>query len=184
MNPILGEWSDDNTNEDEYDGDHDDKDMSRPSPRYPIAPLRLQQGNGTPLVGTVTKKDPKGLPIKQEQEQTHTSTKRAPGTTTTSITIPPQNQSMIYASGLSQPLLKYPDQRTLHLEGHYYIYVRNFLAQHKILMECACVTSHKLEQENDLLLMDTGYAKTKDELSDPIIRTINYCRSYLKVKCF
>ena len=49
-------------------------------------------------------------------------------------------------------------------------------------MEFACVNSHKLEQENDLFLMDKACAKTKEEISDPIIRTINYCRSYLEVK--
>ena len=51
-------------------------------------------------------------------------------------------------------------------------------------MMCACVTSLKLEQEIDVFLMDKSCAKTKDELSDPIIRTINYYRSYLEVKFF
>ena len=29
-----------------------------------------------------------------------------------------------HASGLSQPLLEYPDLRAPHLEGHYYVYVK------------------------------------------------------------
>ena len=37
-----------------------------------------------------------------------------------------------HASGLSLPLLEYPDQRAPYLEGHYYVYLRKFLAEHKI----------------------------------------------------
>ena len=61
-----------------------------------------------------------------------------------------------HASGLSQPLLEFPDQRAPHLKGHYYVYLRKFLAEREMKMECACVTSHKLEQENDLLLIDAS----------------------------
>ena len=44
-----------------------------------------------------------------------------------------------YASSLTQPLLEYPNQRAPHLEGHYYVYLRQFLAKHKIQLECASV---------------------------------------------
>ena len=88
-----------------------------------------------------------------------------------------------HASCLSPPLLEYPNQQAPYLEGHYYVYLQKFLAEHKMQMECACVTSHTLEREYDLFLMDAACAKTKDKLSDPVIGTINYCRSCLKVKC-
>ena len=50
-------------------------------------------------------------------------------------------------------------------------------------IECAYATSHKLERKNDMFLMDEACAKTKDKLCNSSIRTINYCRSYLVVKC-
>ena len=40
----------------------------------------------------------------------------------------------------------------------------------------------KLERENDIFLMDTVCARSKEELSDAKVRTINYCRNYLEVK--
>ena len=88
-----------------------------------------------------------------------------------------------HASNLSKPLLEYPNQRAPHLEGHYYVYLSKFLAENKMQIEFASVTSHKLEQEKDVFLIDKACAKTKEKLSDPIIRTINYCRSYFEVKC-
>ena len=89
-----------------------------------------------------------------------------------------------HATGLSQPLLEYPNQRAPHLKGHYYVYLRKFLTKHKMKLECKRVTSHKLERENDTFLMDEACAKSKVDLSDPNMRTINYCRSYLEVQRF
>ena len=54
-----------------------------------------------------------------------------------------------HASGLSKPLLEYPDLRAPHLEGHYYVYLRWFLAEHKMQLECVCVKRPELEREND-----------------------------------
>ena len=88
-----------------------------------------------------------------------------------------------HALGLSQLLLEYPNQRAPHLKGHYYVYLRNFLSEHKMQLECACVTHPKFERENDIFLMDAACAKSKVDLSDPNIRTVNYCRSYLEIKC-
>ena len=87
-----------------------------------------------------------------------------------------------HASELSLPLLEYPEQRAPHLEGHYYVYLRQFLAEHKMQLECDCVGRPKLERENDIFLMDAVCARTKKELSDAKVRTINYCRNYLEVK--
>ena len=55
--PIVYEWTDDNIDGDEYDGDHDDNDMSTRAKRVLIVPLRLQGGNGIPVVKTVTEED-------------------------------------------------------------------------------------------------------------------------------
>ena len=49
-------------------------------------------------------------------------------------------------------------------------------------LECACVDRSKLEREKDIFLMDAVCARSKEELSDPKIRTINYCRNYLEIK--
>ena len=68
-----------------------------------------------------------------------------------------------YASGFSLPLLEYPEQRAPHLEGHYYVYLRQFLVEHKMQLECDCVDRPKLEHENDIFLMDTVCARTKKE---------------------
>ena len=37
-----------------------------------------------------------------------------------------------HASSLSQLLLEYSDQRALHLEGHYYVYLREIFTEHKM----------------------------------------------------
>ena len=89
-----------------------------------------------------------------------------------------------HASGLSQQLLEYPNTRTPHLKGHYYVYLRKFLAEHKMQLECVYVNCPKLERENDIFLMDAVCIRSKKELSDPNIRTINYCKNYLEVKFF
>ena len=87
-----------------------------------------------------------------------------------------------HASGLSLPLLEYPNQQAPHLEGHYYVYLRQFLAEHKMQLECECVDRPKLERENDIFLMNAGCARSKEELSDAKVRAINYYRNYLEVK--
>ena len=87
-----------------------------------------------------------------------------------------------HTSGLSLPLLQYPEQRAPHLEGHYYVHLRKFLAEHKMQLECACVDRPKLEREHDSFLMDAVCAKSTEELSDAQARTINYCRNYFEVK--
>ena len=66
-----------------------------------------------------------------------------------------------HASGLSKSLLKYPDQRAPHLEGHYYVYLRKFLAENKMQMEFVCVNCPKLEPEHNHFIMDGACAKTK-----------------------
>ena len=87
-----------------------------------------------------------------------------------------------HVSGLSLQLLEYLDQRAPHLEGHYYVHLRKFLAEHKIQLECACVNRPTLEHKNDIFLMDAVCAKTKEEVSDANVRIINYCRNYLEVQ--
>ena len=80
-----------------------------------------------------------------------------------------------HALGLTKPLLEYPNARAPHLEGHYYVCFRNFLAQHKIQLEFACVKRPTPERAGDHFIMDRACAKPAEELSDASIRTINYC---------
>ena len=58
-----------------------------------------------------------------------------------------------HASGLLKSLLGHPNQRTPHLKGYYYAYLREFLAENKIQTEFACVDNPKPEQENGQLIM-------------------------------
>ena len=83
--------------------------------------------------------------------------------------------------GLSLPLLEYPAKRAPHLEGYYYVYLRNFLAAHKCQLEFACIPTPVLEREQDLMIMDVACDKPKEVLSDADINKINYCRSYLQI---
>ena len=87
-----------------------------------------------------------------------------------------------HASGLSLPLLEYPERQAPNLKGHYYVQLRKFLAEHKLHLECACVDCPKLERDHDLFLMDEVCAKTKEEVSDANVRIVNYCRNYLEVQ--
>jgi hypothetical protein len=43
------------------------------------------------------------------------------------------------ASGLSKPLLQYSEIRAPHLEGHYYVHIRRFLATHNANQEIECI---------------------------------------------
>ena len=86
-----------------------------------------------------------------------------------------------HASGLSKPLLEYPNERAPHLEGHYYVYLRKFLAKHNIQLEFACVQRPTIELEGDHLFMDRACGKIEAGLNDASIQTINYCWSYLQV---
>ena len=73
---MVNEWRDDNIDGDEYDGDHDDDEISRRAKRVPIVPLQLGRGNGIPVVEAVIKDNNEGATAEQEHPQP--STKRAP----------------------------------------------------------------------------------------------------------
>ena len=82
---------------------------------------------------------------------------------------------------LSLPLLESPTKRALHLEGYYYVYLQNFLAEHGCLLELACVPKPDPEREKDLMIMDVACNKPKQVLSDADINKIHYCQSYLQI---
>ena len=86
-----------------------------------------------------------------------------------------------HTSGLSLPLLEYPDKRAPHLEGYYYVYLRNFLTAHGCQLEFACIPTPVLEREQDLMIMDVACNKPKEVLSNADINKIHYCRSYLQI---
>ena len=86
--PIVHEWTDANIDEDEYDGDHDDDDLSTQAKRVTMVPLRLQGGKGKPVVETVIEEDIEE--VTAEQEQTQPSPKQAPVPTTAKPSRPPQ----------------------------------------------------------------------------------------------
>jgi hypothetical protein len=95
------------------------------------------------------------------------------------------------ASGLSQPLLQYPTIRAPHLEGHYYVHIRRFLAKHNASLEIKCIPKPTYERQGDEYIMDVVCSPTtttkmaRDKLlqyTDVEIRQIYYCKSYLNVK--
>ena len=49
-------------------------------------------------------------------------------------------------------------------------------------LECAYVNHPELERKNDKFLMNAACVKSKAELSDADIRTINSCWCYLEVQ--
>jgi hypothetical protein len=95
------------------------------------------------------------------------------------------------ASGLSLPLLQYPAIRAPHLEGHYYVHIRRFLAKQNASLEIECIPKAKYERQGDEYIMDVVCAPaTATEMdigklqyyTDAEIRQIYYCKSYLQVQ--
>jgi hypothetical protein len=67
------------------------------------------------------------------------------------------------ASGLSQPLLQYPEIRAPHLEGHYYTRIRRFLAPHHASLEIECIPKPTYERQGDEYIMDIVYEPSTAE---------------------
>jgi hypothetical protein len=95
------------------------------------------------------------------------------------------------ASGLSLPLLQYPEIRAPHLEGHYYTHIRRFLAKHKASLEITCIQQPTYERQGDEYIMDAVCSPTTateldipylKQFTDAEIRQIYYCKSYLQVQ--
>jgi len=95
------------------------------------------------------------------------------------------------ASGLSKALLQYPMIRAPHLEGHYYVNIRRFLAKHNASLEIDCIPTPTYERQGDEYIMDIVCSPTtttemeRDDLkqyTDAEIRQIYYCKSYLNVQ--
>jgi hypothetical protein len=95
------------------------------------------------------------------------------------------------ASGMSLPLLQHPTIRAPHLEGHYYVHIRRFLAQHTASLEIECIPRPSYERQGDKYIMDVVCSPaTVQELdkkflryyTDTEIRQIYYCKSYLNVQ--
>ncbi|OEU18182.1 hypothetical protein FRACYDRAFT_236453 [Fragilariopsis cylindrus CCMP1102] len=96
-----------------------------------------------------------------------------------------------HASGLSKPLLQYPGIRAPHLEGHYYVHIRRFLAKHRASLEIECIPESIDERIGDTYIMDVVCApeaaqtldrKQLKHYTDAEINQIYYCKSYLQVK--
>ena len=96
-----------------------------------------------------------------------------------------------HASGLSQPLLQFPEVRAPHLEGYYYSNMRRFLAKIDGSLEITCVPSPSLERDGDEYIMDVVCSPSEaknlqtarlHQYTDMEIRKIYWCKSYLQVK--
>jgi hypothetical protein len=95
------------------------------------------------------------------------------------------------ASGLSLPLLQYPEIRAPHLGGHYYVHIRRFLAKHNASLEIECIPKPTQERQGDEYIMDVVCSPTTTteldmkqlrHYTDAEIRTVYYCKTYLQVK--
>jgi hypothetical protein len=58
------------------------------------------------------------------------------------------------ASGLSKSLLQFPEIRAPHIEGHYYVNIRRFLAQNKSSLEIECIPTQTYKRQGDEYIMD------------------------------
>ena len=85
-----------------------------------------------------------------------------------------------HVSGMPQPLLQFPDVRAPHLEGHFYIHFRSFLARHDLSLQIAGIDASTPHRENARCIMEV--ACNDDELRAIDINKIYYCKSYLQVK--
>jgi hypothetical protein len=92
---------------------------------------------------------------------------------------------------MSLPLLQHPTIRAPHLEGHYYVHIRRFLAQHTASLEIDCIPRPSYERQGDEYIIDVVCSPaTVKELdrkflkyyTDTEIRQIYYCKSYLNVQ--
>jgi hypothetical protein len=87
--------------------------------------------------------------------------------------------------------MQYPEIGAPHLEGHYYVHIRRFLAQHNASLEIECIPQPTYEQQGDEYIMDVVCSPTtakeldRNKLkhyTDAEIQQIYYCRSFLNVK--
>jgi len=92
---------------------------------------------------------------------------------------------------MSKPLLQYPGIRAPHLEGHYYVHIRRFLAKHNASLEIDCIPKPTYERKGDEYIMDIVCSPTTTtelnkmnlkHYTDAEIRQLYYCKSYLKVQ--
>jgi hypothetical protein len=95
------------------------------------------------------------------------------------------------ASGMSKSLLQYPKIRAPHLEGHYYVHIRRFFAQHNASLEIDCIPKPTYERQGDEYIMDVACSPTTTmeldrnnlrHYTEAEMRQLYYCKSYLKVK--
>ena len=96
-----------------------------------------------------------------------------------------------HASGLSKPLLQFPDVRAPHLDGYYYLNMRLFLAKRGGSLEIACVPQPTTERHGDEYIMDVVCSPlaatsltfdTLHQYKDMEIKEIYWCKSFLQVK--
>jgi hypothetical protein len=92
---------------------------------------------------------------------------------------------------MSLPLLQYPEIRAPHLEGHYYMHIRRFLAKNNASLEIDCIATPIYKRQGDEYIMEVVCSpQTATEMdriylkhyTDAEIRQLYYCKSYLKVK--
>ena len=84
-----------------------------------------------------------------------------------------------HASGMSLPLLQFLSIPTPHLEGHYYVHIRNFLAQNNLQIEVQGISPILFPRENDECIMDVACADPA--FGDGELRKMFYCKCYLEV---
>ena len=83
-----------------------------------------------------------------------------------------------HVSGMTHPLLQYPNKRAPHLEGHWYAYIRKYCAKHKISIEISGIEIQQPPRERDKSIMDV--VCSDPDIDDRDCRKIYYCKTYLQ----
>lgn len=103
------------------------------------------------------------------------------------LQLPGQIQDMLivllntwqYTSGLSKPLLQYPNDRVPHLEAHYFSWIPNYLKKINGSLEIANIRIHGNERENYQHIMDL-ICKDRDFTTTEVCH-IRYITHFLQV---
>ena len=84
---------------------------------------------------------------------------------------------MQLASEMCQPLFQFPSERTSHLEGHYYKYFWQSLANHWLSLKISGTETEDPPRKYDQYVMDVDC--NDNNIPDRDIKLIFYYKSYL-----
>ena len=84
-----------------------------------------------------------------------------------------------FCAGVGYPILLYPEKSISHLEGHWLVSIRQFLASIEGSLELTSTHIPALQRSGDAFLMEKACSSRLFSPAD--LRKLNYCRLYLNV---